>query len=374
MKLNRKLIKSQARQIIKGKVFKLFLITIVVLTITSGGGIMNGVEGVVDAFSKPSASNSDFGDEDVFDYFDDFSADVSLVSKQDELLQNTMKQMFVSALSSLVTNISFFMSPLLVTLGGFYLLLIRDEMDKNYFAYVFKNTFNKTYFRKLACSIISGLIISLLTLLFIVPGIICGYKYYFAYTIISDNPQLGPKEAIKLSKRITEGHKGELFALDLSFLGWIALTIVTAGIMSIYTMPYINTTKAIYYENFKARALEEGAISDFDFLSFQERCEIQQKAYQEQQAKFFQQQIQAAVQQVQYVPVPNNSPINYAPVVTPAQPQQVSVYTPVHAPVQPQPVVIVDEPVVEPKESEIKVHNDSSFGSNMTTDYYNGKF
>lgn len=53
------------------------------------------------------------------------------------------------------------------------------------------------------------------------------------------------------------GNRGELFALDLSFIGWWILTGITFGIASIYVVPYYFTTQALYYENFKLRALQE---------------------------------------------------------------------------------------------------------------------
>lgn len=56
------------------------------------------------------------------------------------------------------------------------------------------------------------------------------------------------------------GNRGELFALDLSFIGWWLLTCITFGIASIYVVPYYFTTQALYYENFKLRALQEGKL------------------------------------------------------------------------------------------------------------------
>ena len=68
------------------------------------------------------------------------------------------------------------------------------------------------------------------------------------------------------------GNRGELFALDLSFIGWWLLTCITFGIASIYVVPYYFTTQALYYENFKLRALQEGKITEDDFLSQEQRA------------------------------------------------------------------------------------------------------
>ena len=45
-----------------------------------------------------------------------------------------------------------------------------------------------------------------------------------------------------------KGHKFELFILQLSFLGWDLLSVLTLGILQLYVAPYKFATLAIYYE------------------------------------------------------------------------------------------------------------------------------
>lgn len=54
-------------------------------------------------------------------------------------------------------------------------------------------------------------------------------------------------EAITKSRELMDGHKTDLFVLDLSFLGWAILGIVTAGIGFIWITPYYRQTKANFY-------------------------------------------------------------------------------------------------------------------------------
>ena len=61
------------------------------------------------------------------------------------------------------------------------------------------------------------------SLLLVFPGIMAAYRYRFAIYILIDNPEISASEAIRRSKAITQGRKGELFILDLSYLGWILL-------------------------------------------------------------------------------------------------------------------------------------------------------
>ena len=50
------------------------------------------------------------------------------------------------------------------------------------------------------------------------------------------------------------GHKMELFLLDLSFIGWILLVMVTGGIASLYVAPYMQAARTAFYETLKGEA------------------------------------------------------------------------------------------------------------------------
>lgn len=95
------------------------------------------------------------------------------------------------------------------------------------------------------------LFIYLWMLLFIIPGIIKGYSYSMAYYILAENPDMKAKDAITESKIIMQGHKWELFVLELSFILWILLSIVTLGIAMIYVEPYMQLTFTNFYHNIK---------------------------------------------------------------------------------------------------------------------------
>lgn len=64
------------------------------------------------------------------------------------------------------------------------------------------------------------------SMLFFIPGIIASYRYSFAIYNLCENPGIGVLEAIEMSKRQTMGYKGQLFMLDLSYLGWTLLAIL----------------------------------------------------------------------------------------------------------------------------------------------------
>ncbi len=100
-----------------------------------------------------------------------------------------------------------------------------------------------------------GLMISLFTalwsLLFVIPGIVKGYAYAMAYYIKVDNPEMGWKECIDESQKMMEGHKMELFVLDLTFIGWIFVGAFTCGIGFFWVAPYINAAHVKFYETIR---------------------------------------------------------------------------------------------------------------------------
>ena len=88
-------------------------------------------------------------------------------------------------------------------------------------------------------------------LLFIIPGIIKAYAYAMTYYISYDNPELSAEECINRSMKMMYGHKLDLFLLDLSFIGWILLSILTLGVGMLWVTPYMYTSRAKFYEELK---------------------------------------------------------------------------------------------------------------------------
>lgn len=86
----------------------------------------------------------------------------------------------------------------------------------------------------------------------IVLVIIKGYEYMMIPYLLAEDPELSKDEAFELSKEMMHGQKWSAFGLDLSFIGWILLTIFTFGILGIfYVNPYIYSTHAALYDTLK---------------------------------------------------------------------------------------------------------------------------
>ena len=100
-------------------------------------------------------------------------------------------------------------------------------------------------------TLVMGFFIFLWSLLLVVPGIIAAYRYSMAYYILMDDPDKPVMECLRESKELTEGHKLELFLLDLSFLGWYLLSVIP--LVSCFTAPYMRITRANYYRALSGR-------------------------------------------------------------------------------------------------------------------------
>lgn len=94
-------------------------------------------------------------------------------------------------------------------------------------------------------------IVFLWTLLFIIPGIIKGLGYSLVSYILADNSEISSNDALKLSEEMMNGHKADLFAFNLSFLGWHLLAILTLGILEIWIIPYQQTATTKFLLNIK---------------------------------------------------------------------------------------------------------------------------
>ena len=91
----------------------------------------------------------------------------------------------------------------------------------------------------------------------LVGGFIKHYSYFLVPYIVAENPDIRPREAIRLSRRMMNGHKWECFLLDLSFLGWELLGYLTFGIGNVlWTTPYHVAAYTEYYAILRQKARE----------------------------------------------------------------------------------------------------------------------
>jgi len=135
------------------------------------------------------------------------------------------------------------------------------------FIHLWSLPFQVTYFISVFSLGISNIVFTIgiiISILLLIPFIVKSLSYSFHPYILNDCPNLTVRQALNLSKKMTQGIKGELFVFDLSFIGWWLLTALTCSILAIYTVPYYQMAKAALYESMKTAALASGKISQAD--------------------------------------------------------------------------------------------------------------
>ena len=143
---------------------------------------------------------------------------------------------------------AFLLNPIEMGCNRFFLKNLYEEAKISNVAYAFDNNYKnvvKVMFRR-------DLAIFLWSLLFVIPGIYKAYEYRMIPYLLSENPNMSWQEAFKASKEMMTGNKWKAFVLDLSFIGWHLLSILTLGLLSIfYVNPYMFATNAALYERLK---------------------------------------------------------------------------------------------------------------------------
>ena len=82
----------------------------------------------------------------------------------------------------------------------------------------------------------------------IIGGFIKYYSYYLVPYILAENPNMKTKDVLKLSREMMNGYKWKVFKLDISFIGYHLLGILTLNVSNlVFTTPYIQCTKAEVY-------------------------------------------------------------------------------------------------------------------------------
>jgi len=84
------------------------------------------------------------------------------------------------------------------------------------------------------------------------------YAYFFTPYILIDDTEIGFREALLKSRKMSNGQKGRMFILDLSFIGWWMLVFLTCGFTAVALYPYLYAT---YTELYFCRKEEYAADS-----------------------------------------------------------------------------------------------------------------
>lgn len=107
--------------------------------------------------------------------------------------------------------------------------------------------------------------VCLWSFLFVIPGIVRVFAYSMTNFVLVENPSIGVKKAMKISKILTNDHKADLLCMYASFWPWMILTILTCGLALVFLYPYVKLTQANVYSYLKQESLRTGKLVPSDF-------------------------------------------------------------------------------------------------------------
>ncbi len=113
---------------------------------------------------------------------------------------------------------------------------------------------------------------TLASILFAIPLYIKTYSYRMTPWILADNPQIGFRRSLQLSRELTRGHKWSMFILDLSFIGWFLLGSITFGIGILFVMPYYLAVQAELFAALRTLGVNSGfcTMEEFGYVKVEQ--------------------------------------------------------------------------------------------------------
>jgi uncharacterized membrane protein len=160
-------------------------------------------------------------------------------------------QRWPSIVSQILTLL---LTPVTVGYCWAFLRLVRKEPVQ------IKNAFDlfsgKLYWKSLGLTILVSIYTFLWFLLLVIPGIIKSIAYSQSYFILKDHPDYSLNQIITESRKMMNGYKWKYFLLQLSFIGWGILSMLTLGIGLLWLVPYIYSSLARFYEEISQKREE----------------------------------------------------------------------------------------------------------------------
>lgn len=106
-----------------------------------------------------------------------------------------------------------------------------------------------------------------LTVLLIISAVLLinrAYRYRMTEIILADNPSIGTRRALELSKKMTQNSVWRMVFLDLSFLGWVLLCMIffyISWLGFLLLRPYYAATWIEAYRNLRDDAVRRGDVT-----------------------------------------------------------------------------------------------------------------
>ena len=238
-----KVLKQKAKERMKVNYWKMLLVGLIIALVSGGTGASSSARNYVTG-DKETTQYDDY-DEDAFFSGGDIDPDMMVDSLGFwGLFGGMMLGVVVVAVVIGICLVIFVFNPLEIGARRFFYRNINEKAELKEVGF----GFDRNYMGSVKTMFLRDLYTGLWTLLFIIPGIIKSYSYCMSFYILADHPEITVREAMNESKRMTQGHKMDLFILQLSFIGWGILATLTFGIGYFWLIPYMQVTMANTYK------------------------------------------------------------------------------------------------------------------------------
>ena len=252
----RKQLKENAKAVLTKYYWTGFAISLVISLFagTSGASGSSTLVQVANAFAQEMNENNISPDE-LIDAINDHPEIISLLIAT--ILIVCLIDLFIWVVATAL-NI-FLFNPLKVGKNAYY---IRQREDCGKFGNLGIAFMKGKYKGTIKTIFLRDLYLWLWSLLFVIPGIIKSYSYWMVPYITAANPNLSASRAFEISKKTMNGDKWHTFVLQLSFIGWDLLALLTFGVGYYFLAPYKETTYAELYATLKQKAITSGIATE----------------------------------------------------------------------------------------------------------------
>ena len=144
--------------------------------------------------------------------------------------------------------------PLSFGLNYLFLKQARDNQPME-LGDLFKG-FSEDFGQNLLIGLMTAIFTALWSLLLVVPGIVKAYSYAMVYYIKADHPEYNWRQCIAESQAMMNGHKMDLFIMDLSFIGWMIVGSLCLGVGTLWVSAYMEAARAHFYESIQTYVIE----------------------------------------------------------------------------------------------------------------------
>lgn len=168
------------------------------------------------------------------------------------------------AFFSVLYNV-FITNPIRVGFNHFFMASRQYDISIGRLFSVFSNKF---YWNTIKILFERDIYIFLWGLLFIIPGIIKSYEYFFVPYILAENPKISSERVFEISKAMTDEDKIHIFSMEIYFLLLEFLGMFAFLIGTYLVLPYKHATFAELYAVKRAEALQYGRVREEELCGF----------------------------------------------------------------------------------------------------------